>query len=59
MSRMADFYLRIALEAGLDVEDDGWIDRVAGAIDATARPDDAPVDVFDQAVDYLILAAVG
>jgi len=56
MSAMGDFYLRIAEQAGLDPDDETTLDRVSRAVAQATGP--ALIDVFDEAVDALLLEAV-
>jgi hypothetical protein len=54
MAAMSDMYTRICEEAGLDMEDEGTLERVAEAWgNATGE---SLIDVFDNAVDALILS---
>lgn len=53
MSKMADFYLSIACEVGLDPEDPATLDTVQRAIDRIYNAT-LPVDVFDEVVDSLL-----
>lgn len=55
MSRIGEFYIRVAEEAGLDIDGDpdGTFNRVGAAMEKVnqAQPE---IDIFDDVVDMLI-----
>ena len=60
MSRMADFYLRVCDEAGLDMDEPATMDRVATAFERAEHalePGATVADLFDATVDLLILGS--
>ena len=53
MSAMADYFIHIAEEAGMDPDDDGTFDAIAAAY-ATAPQTGHPDDLFDHLMAELI-----